>query len=101
MTFCYRVRSKRKFYLLLSLKQVLYLFQGLDGVIIVLLSTGELDIFTTEVDGQILRKAKLHWVFSTLGGEPLAGELSEEGVMECSHFICRGACNVNIVEIIS
>ncbi|XP_071527239.1 uncharacterized protein [Panulirus ornatus] len=53
---------------------------NLGGVVIVLLSTSELNIFSAEVDEQMLRKARLHWVLSTLGGEPLAGELSEEGL---------------------
>lgn len=47
---------------------------------VALLGTAELNVFISEVDEQVLRKAGLRWVLSTIGGEPLATELSEKGV---------------------
>ncbi|XP_069158690.1 metabotropic glutamate receptor 2-like isoform X1 [Procambarus clarkii] len=48
------------------------------GIVILLLSAAELNIFSAEVDNQMLIKSKLHWVLSPLDGEPLAVELSED-----------------------
>lgn len=70
-------------------------FQGFGGVVILLLSTAELNTFTAEVNQQAFRKTRLRWVISTLGGEPLAGQLSQDGVTECAHMFQSGACQVN------
>lgn len=53
-----------------------------------LLSAAELNVFISEVDEQVLRKAGLRWVLSTIGGEPLATELTEKGVHSCSMVVC-------------
>ncbi|XP_050688042.1 metabotropic glutamate receptor 5-like [Eriocheir sinensis] len=50
------------------------------GVVVALLSAAELNAFTAEVDARALRKAGLRWVLSSIGGEPLAAELTEKGV---------------------
>ncbi|XP_042215328.1 uncharacterized protein LOC121861543 [Homarus americanus] len=51
---------------------------GYGGVVILMLSATELNHFSAEVDNQVLRKSMVRWVLSPLGGEPLAGELSED-----------------------
>ncbi|KAK8730136.1 hypothetical protein OTU49_008100, partial [Cherax quadricarinatus] len=48
------------------------------GVVILLLSAAELNIFTAEVDNQMLRKSRLRWVLTALDGEPLTGDLQED-----------------------
>ncbi|KAG0720761.1 Metabotropic glutamate receptor 3 [Chionoecetes opilio] len=50
------------------------------GVVVLLLSPAELNVFSAEVEERVLRKTGLRWVLSTLGGEPLARELIEKGV---------------------
>lgn len=50
------------------------------GVVVLLLSSAELRVFSSEVDEQVLKKTGLRWVLSTLEGEPLARELSEKGI---------------------
>lgn len=49
-------------------------------MVVALLGAAELNVFISEVDEQVLRKAGIRWVLSTIGGEPLATELSEKGV---------------------
>lgn len=55
--------------------------QSYGGVVVLLLSSAELRVFSSEVDEQVLKKTGLRWVLSTLEGEPLARELSEKGVL--------------------
>lgn len=59
-------------------------------MVVVLLSAAELNVFISEVDERVLRKAGVRWVLSTIGGEPLAMELTEKGVctVSFSFYFC-------------
>lgn len=67
-------------FLLHEVYQVFSVWQSFGGVVVALLSAAELNAFTAEVDARALRKAGLRWVLSSIGGEPLAAELTEKGV---------------------
>ena len=44
-------------------------------------------MFISEVDEQVLKKTGQRWVFSAIGGEPLARELIGKGVRLIFHVL--------------